>query len=744
MAIVTDQTITIHGVSVGISKPIQTLIANGDFTFDELSKFAIVGRHDFVNDKAGVFAPDTYSYMAGSAGAIAATGKYPICNDPTAPNWNDIDYVYLGKGEREYDNYGKMVLVYNMASSVSNINKDFNDSNTACIVTEFNPRLIKMIVNISEYSKTATVGDVGSYTTYDPEASRNFVWMDDDTSAPFASLCIQHFDDAIYFSFPLYNNVFTTCQNISGNRDSMYVSLDYIFDDYMQTGDKLLSVWCDGGIDDFLTGANYANSFVGIHDMSDDRGTKVVGVEYTAYPSYSGFGYTRASDLDTVLKQCAACGCYFEYNNTVYKPITTDGIVTDYTADLSKNGEWDLINDVTGNTIPDTPGGGGGGGDDDPSDDQASGGIYGGAQGMCNLYYMTAGEIKDLQNWFRGTVFSPGIQIPGNFDPSDQLIGLMAFPIELGGSVDNTTITFRTADNQSVDTGVSCQKAYGDDLKFDMGTIDIPARMAQRGVPFLDYSCQIEVYIPFCDVVQLDVQQVIGTTLTCEMWINPATGDVSAMLSSGTHPVAYTSGNCAQQLPISVSSYGAIAGAKLAAGNKTTQTIFSTAQNIIKDITNAGAIASAIGSRSAINSQGMVDFQQATKIQSNLGIAGAAGVKAAGTGINTALALTAQSFDNKYALQVAKNSAPTHVSGSFGACTSWHFPNYCYVKITRPHFKKPDNYGHTEAVPVIATKQLSSLSGLTTCVNPDVSGIGTATMQELETIKSYLMSGVIL
>lgn len=212
------------------------------------------------------------------------------------------------------------------------------------------------------------------------------------------------------------------------------------------------------------------------------------------------------------------------------------------------------------------------------------------------------------------------------------------------------------------------------------------------------------------------------------MWISPATGDVSAMLSSGTHPVAYTSGNCAQQLPISVSSYGAIAGAKLAADHKMTQAVFQAAQNVVKDITNAGAIAGAIGSRSAINSEGMVDFSQATKIQGNMGLAGAAGVKAAGTVVNTALGLTAQNFDNKYALSVAKNSAPTHVSGSFGACTSWHFPNYCYVKITRPHFQKPDNYGHTEAVPVVATKPLSSLSGLTTCVNPDVSGIGTATM----------------
>ena len=438
-------------------------------------------------------------------------------------------------------------------------------------------------------------------------------------------------------------------------------------------------------------------------------------------------------------------GTYFVNNGELLKPIIKNGIVIGY-GETDAESEIDDYKDLT-HPVPSTPSGGGGGGggdDDDPSDDQLSGGIYGGASGMCNLYYMTSAEIKNLQDWFRGSTFSPGIQIPPNFDPSTQLIGLMAFTIELGGSITSDTITFRTSDNQAVNTGVSCQKAYGDDLKFDMGTINIPARMQERGVPFLDYSSQIEVYIPFCDVVQLDVQQVIGTTLKCEMWISPATGDVSAMLSSGTHPVAYTSGSCAQQLPISVGSYGAIAGARLAADNRKSQAVYQAAQNIVKDVTNAGAITSAVSNHTAVNGQGLVEFSKIPQVQSGTGLAVGAGIKAAGDIINTALNLTATNLDNKYALQVAKNSAPTHVSGSFGACTSWHFPNYCYVKITRPHFKKPDNYGHTEAVPVVATKKLSELSGLTTCVNPDVSGIGTATMQELETIKSYLMSGVIL
>ena len=148
MAITTDRQITVHGVTFGVSKPIQTLIANGDFTFDELSKFAIVGRHDFVNNVAGVFEPDTYSYMAGTSAAISELEKYPVLNSPTAPSWDSVLYTYFGSGNRSYDNYGKMVLVYNMVSSANTIGRNFNDNNEACIVTEFNPRLIKMLCTI--------------------------------------------------------------------------------------------------------------------------------------------------------------------------------------------------------------------------------------------------------------------------------------------------------------------------------------------------------------------------------------------------------------------------------------------------------------------------------------------------------------------------------------------------------------------------------------------------------------------
>ena len=691
MAIVTDQTITIHGVQVGISKPIQTLIANGDFTYDELAKFAYVGRYDFVNDKAGVFEPDTYGYIAGSAGAIAATGKYPICNDPTAPNWDTIDYVYLGKGERAYDNYGKMVLVYNMTSSDKEINKNFNDSNTACIVTEFNPRLIKMIVNISSYSKTATVGDVGSYTTYDPEASRNFVWMDDDSSAPFASLCIQHFDDAVYFSFPLYNNVFTTWQNISGNRDSMYVSLDYLFDDYMQSGDKLLSVWCDGGIDDFLTGANYSNSFVGIHDMSDDRGTKVVGVEYTSYPSYSGFGYTRASDLDTVLKQCAACGCYFEYNSTVYKPITTDGIVTDYTADLSRNGQWDLINNVSGNIIPDSPSGGGG--DDDDEDDMESQalGASGSSGGFTKFFVMSPSDLSSFLTDFYSRA-DAGETLSGNLVCS-YILGVSN---SLWGSTENIPITIHNSAQGTPFISTNNYKhVKATNNYLTIGNFDVP-RKTGTFYDFAPYTTY-ELFIPCCGWITLP-DTVAGRKIYVSLQIDIATCGAKGIVKfDDGSTCAICSGVLGSSIPMAIIESGLLRGA------------------------NVQASSSALG-----------------------------GALMAGSGFGSGnagfgLSGVSQIMNGFIQSSIAGNTNYTNQKGSSGDITQFAMGHNCYIKITYPPLDKVVNeniFGHTIGYLCEEVGYLNAFHGFTVVSNPHIKIKATST--EKEEIKQLLEQGVIL
>lgn len=734
MAIVTDQTITIHGVEVGISKPIQTLIASGDFTYAELSKFAIVGRHDFVNNVAGVFAPDNYSYMAGTSAAISELEKYPVLNSPTAPGWDSVLYTYFGAGKRSYDNYGKMVLVYNMVASNNTIRRNFSDNNEACIVTEFNPRLIKMMGNIYTGTVVADVGDTGTYTIYDPEGSSSFVWMDDDTSAPFRSMCIQNFDDAYYYDFPLYDNIFNVQQNISGNRDSTYVTLNYIFDDYSSTGNKILSVWCDGGIDDFLVGANYGNSFTGVHDMSDDRGDKILNVRYVPYGAECT---VKASSLDTALKQLAGCGFYFEVNGTVYKPITDGGIVTGYTADLTKNSQWDLINDVTGNTIPDTPSPGPGPGpyDDDPWSGVSFSGVgVGGAGAFAKCYYMTSTELANLRTWMNSN------NVPEGFDPMAQIIGLSQVPVNLSGD-DNTTVQFVNASaiydpgvTRLVDSGVNTQVAMGTPIRYSLGSVDIVRRMQERGEPYLDYDCQIELYLPLIGMFSLDTQAVMGRTITAEAVLDPISGTLAAyayVTRDGQNlPIAYGSTTIGVDLPISAQQLSVARAALKQANAQLGSSLLSSTLSFIAAAT-AGGKGSGTGAKTATGTTN--------------GLA-AAGIREAGADY-----MKASQAGNVFGdfmqwgrtirqLSYGNNTA---IAGSFGgSAAQWSYPFTPYVKIIRPRYEKPNNYNHSQGVPCVQTKKVGNCTGFIQCIGVEVKGITGATDIELQAIQAALTNGV--
>lgn len=736
MAIVTDRTITVHGISVGISKPIQTLIADGDFTFDELGKFAIVGRHDFVTDVAGIFEPDTYSYMAGTAADILQLEKYPVLNSPSAPNWDSIEYMYAGQGARLYDNYGKMVLVYNMSSSSKDINKNFNDNNTACIVTEFNPRLIKMMGTINAYTETATVGEPGTYTRYDIEASRTFVWMDDDTSAPFASLLIQNFDDSVYFDFPLYDNVFTANQTISGVRDSMYVQMSFDFDDYQQTGNKLLSAWSGGGIDDFMQGANYSNDFFGVNNLSNERGNKIICLNYSGG---GGIAFVRASDLDTALKQLAGCGFYFEVNGSVYKPITTGGVVTGYTADLTKNSEWDLINDVTGNTIPDTPGPGPGPApgpyDDDPWSGVSFSGVgVGGAGAFAKCYYMTSTELANLRSWMNSN------NVPEGFDPMAQIIGLSQVPVSLSGD-DNDTVQFVNSSavydpgvTRVVDSGVNTQIAMGIPIRYSLGSVDIVRRMQERGEPYLDYDCQIELYLPLIGMFNLDTQAVMGRTITAEAVLDPISGTLAAYAYVSRDgeklPIAYGSTTIGVDLPISAQQYSVSRAALKQANAQLGASILSSTLSFIAAAT-AGGKGSGTGAKTAT---GTTNGLAATGIRE----AGADYMKASQVGnvfgdfMNWGRTIRQLSYGNN-----------TAIAGSFGgSAAQWSYPFTPYVKIIRPRYEKPSNYAHSQGVPCVQKKRIGDCTGLIQCIGADVSGITRATDLERQAIQSALNNGV--
>ena len=216
--------------------------------------------------------------------------------------------------------------------------------------------------------------------------------------------------------------------------------------------------------------------------------------------------------------------------------------------------------DTSYDNIPDRPSPGGD--NDDESDDINFGYMFSGAGAFTNLWYCTQKDLADLRQWFLGA--DAQHPIPEGFDPMPSIIGLFQYPISLGGDV-LEEIKFRTSSGLIVSTGVQAARGLSTNLKFDLGSINIPARMRERGVPFLDYESTVECYVPFCGVFQLDTQTVIGKTLSCTLWMSPATGECNCIvytISNGIKaPVAYGSGNMSSQIPISSNGWGSYAAA---------------------------------------------------------------------------------------------------------------------------------------------------------------------------------------
>lgn len=702
MAIVTDQTITIHGVSVGISKPIQTLIANGDFTYDELSKFAFVGRYDFVNDSCAVYDNDNNEY--GQSAQLLTLDKYPILNDPSKP-WDTIWYQYHGSVGRTTATYGKMILLYNFNDARSTIKNDFTDDNTACVVTELNPRLLKMAPNVTLSTITASLGEPGTYTTYDVETTINISWFDDDSASPFRPLCVSQLDSHDYFFFPLYNNTLHARQNIAGNTDGTYAQLIDLQDAFENNGDSYLSPWASSSpILDFCPGHDYGTTFIGAYKLNTARADRLLILDYHGAWDFNGNLQVKASSLDTALKQCAACGLYFEVNGIIYKPLSSGGIVTGYTTELDKNGEWDLINDVTGNTVPDTPGGGGGDVDDEDNKDPVSTTGAPFSAGLCHYYALTAGSTlldhisealgtwdienthKDLyKNLVSCKLIKPPAPIPTTGSAPFTIYGVK--PQYQGADITLPVVT----GNPEATFG-----PYTIDRKFN---------------DFRDYApyTRVSILLPYCGWCDLP-SHVVGRQVTVKYFTDIIAATCKAVVFCGNNIVAEAAGVIGLDIPFVADNVGA----KMQA-------------------VTAGMI-SALGGG----------------IQLGAGIGTMVSTKS-GNGAKAALSGASQYLSGYSQMAMAFNENTTEISGKNGDGCCLAGATNIIIKIVRP--KKgayttapftPPGYGHN--VGYVSQKQVkvSSVSGLLIADNVDTSRISGATEAERAEIKRVLETGLIV
>lgn len=473
--------------------------------------------------------------------------------------------------------------------------------------------------------------------------------------------------------------------------------------------------------------------------------TMVEGVgAYVTVGSNTGLGVRGISmryfysKIEGMLLNIAGAGLYFNVGNKEYKPIISSGWVIDYTDDLGKTSDIDGWSGSTKHTVPPSPPGPtppGPGYDDDPWNGATFAGVgVGGAGAFAKVYYMTSTELANLRSWMNS------INVPEGFDPMQQIIGLSQVPVALSGDAPENVVFVNSSavydpgvTTRAVDTGVATQQAMGTPISYYLGSVDIVRRMQERGEPYLDYDCQIELYLPLIGMFSLDTQAVMGRTISAYAVLDPVSGTLAAyayVTKDGQNlPIAYGSTTIGVDLPISAQQLSVSRAALKQANAQLGASLLSGALTMLAAASSSGK-SSGSGAKTSTGSNGLF----------------AAGIREAGSDY-----MKASQVGNVFGdfmnwgrtirqLSYGNNTA---VSGSFGGSTAqWSYPFTPYVKIIRPRYEKPSNYAHSQGVPCVQTKTIGSCTGFIQCIGADVSGITGATDLELQAIQAALSNGI--
>lgn len=378
--------------------------------------------------------------------------------------------------------------------------------------------------------------------------------------------------------------------------------------------------------------------------------------------------------------------------------------------------------------------------DDDPWHGVSFSGVQvGGIGAFARCYYMTSTELQNLRSWMGST------SVPEGFDPMAQIIGLSQVPVPLSGDapeniqfINSSAVYDPGVTSRVVDSGVASQYAMGAPIKYSLGSININRRMQERGEPYLDYSCQVELYLPLVGVFSLDTQAVMGRTIAAEAILDPVSGTLAAYAwveKDGQRlPIAYGSTSIGVDLPVTAQQYSVARAALKQANAQLGTSLLSSALTMIAAATSSGNAAARGG--------------QSISSGANNAVAGNAYAQSASIAASqTMLSQTGNVFGSfmEWGRTVRQLSYGnnTAISGSFGGSTAqWSYPFEAYVKIIRPRYEKPANYNHSQGVPCVQAKTIGSCTGFIQCINVDVSGITRATDLERQAIQAALCNGV--
>lgn len=245
-----------------------------------------------------------------------------------------------------------------------------------------------------------------------------------------------------------------------------------------------------------------------------------------------------------------------------------------------------------------------------------------------------------------------------------------------------------------------------------------PVRVPKYYKNFLDYSpyTSLSLYCPFCGTIDLDTNVYIGHEITVKMAQDITTGEVMAYIFADEHLQDTMTGTGNVDIPLSGELLGSFTANQMRLQYEKNQNKYTGLTAVLGNLAGAGISAS---------------FGNAMGVGTQL----AMGLENAGKYLET----------NTYIKEQLQRMTPTTTLIQKGtSALGTNLEPYPVLWINRTRLIKDfDNngYGHNTGFACWKYGKLSEFSGLTQCVNPDLSGIP-CTEEERQIISEFLKNGV--
>lgn len=309
--------------------------------------------------------------------------------------------------------------------------------------------------------------------------------------------------------------------------------------------------------------------------------------------------------------------------------------------------------------------------------------------GFITLFNPSAAQLRDLANYmWSNPLFDLDAWKKIFADPMDAILGLSIVPVNVpsGGA---TAVTVG-----NISTGVSMTKATAQYVEVDCGSLNVQEFWGA----YLDYApyTKCEIHLPYCGIHPLDIDDVMGKTVTVKYHVDILSGACCAYVKCGDSVLYEFVGQCAASIPI-------------------------TGDNWTNVINGVMQIAASVGTMVATG-----------------------GLAAPVTGANAAKSIgQAVAIDANIASTIMSMKPSIEKSGSLGGVGGMLAIQKPYLILTRPNQALPANQNKYTGYPAFITLALADLEGYTEIEQIHLENVP-ATSAELDEIITLLKGGVIL